>query len=59
MAITHHKDFLKFGDPALTHPWGKTYSPLHPKGKPNTPYPTDPEAEQEWLAREWLERMLI
>ncbi len=54
MTITIHKNFLKQGDPALTHPWGKSYSPLRPNGVPNRPLPTDPQAEREWLAREWL-----
>ncbi len=56
MALRFLPDFLKTGDPALTHPWGKSYSPNHPKGKPNTPYPTDPQSEREWMVREWLDR---
>lgn len=56
MPIRPLPDFLKSGDPALTYPWGKSYSPLHPKGVANGPYPTDPQAEAEWLVREWLGR---
>ena len=43
-------DFLTHGDPALTFPHGKRYTPLHPKGVPNAPTPvTDADAAREWL----------
>ena len=52
-SLTGHRelpDFLTRGDPALTFPHGKTYTPLHPKGVPNTPTPvTDADAAREWL----------
>ena len=43
-------NFLKEGDPALTYPWGKSYSPLHPNGLPNWPYPNGAQAEYERIA---------
>lgn len=43
-------DFLTLGDPALTFPHSKRYTPLHPKGVPITPTPpTDADGMREWL----------
>ena len=47
-------DFLTQGDPALTFPHGKTYTPLHPKGVPITP----PRLTPADVAREWLEHVV-
>ncbi len=59
MSITIHKNFLKEGDPALTYPHGKTYSPLHPKGVPNLPECGDEQYERERMVREWFTKLEI
>ena len=46
-------DFLTRGDPALTFPHGKRYTPLHPKGVANAPDALTPAD----VAREWVEHV--
>ncbi|WP_336986286.1 hypothetical protein [Altererythrobacter aquiaggeris] len=59
MSVTIHKNFLKAGDPALTYPYGKTYSPLHPKGVPRGPECSDTQYERERMVREWESRLSV
>lgn len=54
MSIRELPDFLKRGDPALTWPRGKDYTPLHPRGRPRDPWPEDPRSAAEIAWREWL-----
>ncbi|MET0251590.1 MAG: hypothetical protein ABW203_05365 [Novosphingobium sp.] len=54
MSLRELPDFLKHGDPALTHPLGLEYGPNHPRGRPRLPWPQDPQSLDALARREWL-----
>lgn len=61
MSVKIHKGFLKYGDPALTYPWGLERTPLSSMsslgGQPRGPESEDAVSARERAWREWETRL--